>query len=502
MTSEFDRRVRETVRKIGDDAGPAPDFESLQAGLRASVLTRSRAARGVVVGGILAALAAAAVFAWPDAGPGSLETSGDPDAGELAGENLSSAEDLVSLAVRRGFDAELLDDPVVSEAAPPAPTIGGRERQICLADRLVRVFEFGSVGERATVSESISTSGQLPNLSAAWIAAPRFFAADQLIALHLGEDSDTTRALDELMGATISPEAMPGRGSPGFIDKCFDATTSPPTTTSMSPLDFGLDNPPSIFVEGSVGPVELTPHSWCWTRQIQGTEERESGCADGFPQEPYPFAGDFAEPLRFSFPIPGWEFTASMTAADNSSGGPAPVTQLSDGLYEIGIVGQPGPASVFLSGSGEGGSISIVFSIELQTAGPEPLPAVDFAGFYGVPVGTTGLALSIVYLAADNNPSALVRVTAANGATGMVALGDHQDGPDPEGNGVVSLHASQVEAQQLIDLGPAPYDFEIELEIDGTTHTARFSYPEDLDPETSSFHPDFSPPLPARVGAE
>ena len=309
-------------------------------------------------------------------------------------------------------------------------------------------------------------------------------------------------------GAGVLRPEPPSAPHPTSGDDSSASEESEPQTGNGN--NYNLDNPPSVIVLGEVA-LNVSPFTYCWS------EENTSGCADGALPDPLPNAGHFAGPVRFSFPLEDWTWNASMTSQEGASGGGTTVRPTDEpGVWEIEPAGSPGPAVVVLQGRGAQGEVNVAFAVDMTVVGPEPEPVADFAAFFGeldgrraadltseelagAEVNTTHFGLTIVYLADDTAPAATVRVVAANGAEGSVKLGPHQDGEDPEGNGSIALQSSQAEAQDLLALGPPPFRFFLDVAIGGTTHSAEFVYPDDLNSETTSFQPAFEPALPARL---
>lgn len=88
---------------------------------------------------------------------------------------------------------------------------------LCLASHVVRVFEYPSVDRRAALSDRISRDGsQVPAGSAIaipeWIAPPHFWARGRIIVLYLGPQDDVAAQLEAVLGPTLSPDAIAGRG--------------------------------------------------------------------------------------------------------------------------------------------------------------------------------------------------------------------------------------------------------------------------------------------------
>lgn len=267
------------------------------------------------------------------------------------------------------------------------------------------------------------------------------------------------------------------------------ASTPTPGTTEPIP-------PPVVTVEAADGEdLLLSAHTYCTSTSTGGM------CADGVPPEPLPDAGMFDRPIRFSFTESDWDFTASMSSSEDNSGGSTDVTPVGEGRWEIALAGRAGPGVVDLFGRGPDGDLAVRFALTLAVDGAEPDPITDFAAFYpgaNEEVRYNDVSFIASYLGDDTAPAGTVRIEAADGSVVEVELGEHQDGPDPEGNGVVSLHAYAPATDPLADLGPLPYRITLEITLAGTVHRSELNYPDDLDPLTTSFHPVFDPPLPTR----
>lgn len=277
-----------------------------------------------------------------------------------------------------------------------------------------------------------------------------------------------------------------------------DTTRTDPSTTTTAESR-AVPRPP-LIVQGSNEDLVLNPYTYCWTTQRpDGLSETE--CGDGVWPDPLPSAGQFDAPIRFEFPLAGWTFAATMGPPDGQSGGQTPARLLEPGIWEIELAGPTGTSIVQLSGSGPEGDYHVVFEAELLIEGVEPPPVVDFTGPYGDVHPNDSLArlmLSINQLADDRNPSATVTVTNSSGARIEIVLGDHQDGPDPEGNGSVVLQSPEPDPELVSTFGPPPYVYDIELTIADATHHAQVTFPDDLNSKTASFDPSFQPPLPSR----
>lgn len=69
----------------------------------------------------------------------------------------------------------------------------------------VQVFEFPSEEEAATAAQSISPDGgSISTSMVTWVSPPHFYHSGKLIVLHVGEESSTSAALEELLGPQIA----------------------------------------------------------------------------------------------------------------------------------------------------------------------------------------------------------------------------------------------------------------------------------------------------------
>jgi len=142
----------------------------------------------------------------------SRPATGDPLPGLGSGEGANSTLDTEGLIAE--LDLRGVEVTEVRDAASSSPFFTGSARSLCVNGRLVRLFEYESADDRRAESEQITTDGQPNDLTlVSWTGSPRFFAAGNLIALHLSGGSETLALLTEILGPTLSPEGIGARGS-------------------------------------------------------------------------------------------------------------------------------------------------------------------------------------------------------------------------------------------------------------------------------------------------
>jgi len=134
------------------------------------------------------------------------------------------------------------------EAVVPEPSgfFAGTPSGLCVNDRQVRVYEYGTVADRESESSEITTDGQPNTLTfVSWVGPPRFFAAGRLIVLDLSGDGAVEDLLAAVMGPTLSRDAF---GRPSEEPPCGENlgndssegggdgdTLPPPTQPELSP---------------------------------------------------------------------------------------------------------------------------------------------------------------------------------------------------------------------------------------------------------------------------
>ena len=271
-----------------------------------------------------------------------------------------------------------------------------------------------------------------------------------------------------------------------------------PESSSASPSDVAPDwdeeGAPPVILQLDGEQVGLEPWSSCYGNL----------CADGFPQPPFEDVGD-RDQVPFAFPLKGWTFEASFSPAGEARCErtfPAHVEKTGDHTFAVGVAGPPGAYDVDVFGSGPGGDVIVTFTWTTTKAGPLPEPSA-FAGIvtdndkeldsYGVEIGLDALA------GAYRDASATVTVTAANGSS--TTIGPLAQGEGCAGDGTASFVGSEAGGKRAAGLGAAPFDYQVEVTLDGQTYVGTAVWPRDEKPDEAPYTTlTFDPPLPAYTG--
>jgi hypothetical protein len=121
------------------------------------------------------------------------------------------------------------------------------------------------------------------------------------------------------------------------------------------------EQPPPLVVTSGDARLELQPYTVCWSTATSGY------CADGGPPDPLPSLGAIGGDIDISWPLAGWDFTASM----QPDGGDAVNVELvgEPAVRVIRVAGLDGTYAVSLSGFGPQGDVHYQFSVEVVPAG-------------------------------------------------------------------------------------------------------------------------------------
>jgi hypothetical protein len=116
-----------------------------------------------------------------------------------------SADDLGRALGDAGYDVR---PDGTSSGSPLASTA----QETCVSGTQVRVYEYADEAARRAVSDGISADGSgirrgSSHTIVEWVGPPHFFARGRVIALVLQDDGRLLRALEQIMGPTISPDA-------------------------------------------------------------------------------------------------------------------------------------------------------------------------------------------------------------------------------------------------------------------------------------------------------
>ncbi len=97
-----------------------------------------------------------------------------------------------------------------------SPFDGGEPSRVCVNGYTLMVYEYHEEAFAKWDSRDITAEGQLPGPGVSpadeWGGTPRFFAAGRLIVLHLNNDPTITGLLTDVLGPTLSPDAMEQNG--------------------------------------------------------------------------------------------------------------------------------------------------------------------------------------------------------------------------------------------------------------------------------------------------
>lgn len=178
------------------------------------------------------------------------------------------------------------------------------------------------------------------------------------------------------------------------------------------------------------------------------------------------------------------------------------VEKTGDYTFLVPPAGLPGEYDVDVFGRGPGGDVITTFAWATSAAGFLPEPD----GYLGIVSGTGGdlhaypPELGLNDLAeTPRKASAVITVTAANGKSlTMPALAPE---PGCYSAGQLFFRGTDSLGSQVLDLGPKPYRYSVEVTLDGATYTGTGVFPDD---ETKGSEPyvdlDWEPPLPAYTG--
>jgi hypothetical protein len=310
----------------------------------------------------------------------------------------------------------------------------------------------------------------------------------------------TRRALVATVGAAAAVVAIVGGASALRTDD--PAEEQPVTTPDTSPPTDGIvdvspewdeEGAPPILLQLDGGQAVVEPWGYCYG----------NSCIDGMPQPPFEDVGDRAE-VPFTFPLEGWTFEASFSPAGESRCERTinvPVEKHGDFTFAVPTAGPPGAYDVNVFGSGPGGDVITTFAWTTTETGflPEPsgyagiIASNDELDSYGVEVGLEALADS------PRDASVTITVTAANGRS--TTIGPIAQSERCADDGTVSFIGDQADGKRAAALGPAPFDYRLEVTLDGATYVGSAVWPrdekQDLAPYTTL---TFDPPLPAYAG--
>lgn len=288
------------------------------------------------------------------------------------------------------------------------------------------------------------------------------------------------------------------------LTSCGDATTRDATSEEARPESShsggpaepantpGNDDirlPPPVRVSYGDESVDLKAWTSCYG----------SMCMDGIPPRDPP---DVGNPPRVvvEFPLENWTFKALFDTAGPQCARPFPakLDEIEPGRFVLDPAGYAGEYDVTLSGRGPDGDVAVTFRWTTPSDGPLPTPS-SYVGIIADRDGqpsSYGVEMSVSHLAAEpDHVDATITVTASDGDSLTFSPRLHRgcrtdgslwwDGPTAKG-------------KQAADLGPPPFTYDVELDLDGRTHRARAVWPEDVIRRLAPYvRLDFVPSLPA-----
>ena len=106
---------------------------------------------------------------------------------------------------------------VASDGTAPGSPFAPTANLLCVDSIQVRVYQYADLAARLAISAGISPDGSKITLPLEgstnkvmlvdWIASPHFFAKGRIIVLVLGDDTRVAKALTQILGPTLSPQA-------------------------------------------------------------------------------------------------------------------------------------------------------------------------------------------------------------------------------------------------------------------------------------------------------
>ncbi len=239
--------------------------------------------------------------------------------------------------------------------------------------------------------------------------------------------------------------------------------------------------------------LTVTAFSWCG----------EGFCADGMPSTPLPGIGP-AEEAHLLLPADeDWTVGASLTPAGDRCGRTFPAEVHGEGNeFVIEAAGPPGTYAVDAWAENARLSMSGAFRWTTTVDGPLPNPRAEVSVIteHDGALDSYGAELTLHDLATTpERATATVIVTASNGESLTIPLRRRM--PNCEAPGTVTFEASEAAGQKATRLGTAPFEYLIDLRMDGTTYRGTSTWPGDLIPDYRPYtRVHFEPALPPYRG--
>jgi hypothetical protein len=293
-------------------------------------------------------------------------------------------------------------------------------------------------------------------------------------------------------------------------------TTSGPTPTESGDPDLSYEwsNKPSpVVLLLDDGAVSLRPWAYCWSGPPDDSGSASGICADGYAETAS--LDDVGSPgsVDFWFGVSGWEFQATFTELGAKC--PRQYTldaqPTGDKTFRLDPAGPAGRYRVDFFGRGASdvedgpdGDVAASFVWTTPVDGPIEQPAGYLAlvtddgpryTSYGVELGISDLAFQ------PQEASAQVTVTSAQGKSATFQPpfeGRAQPDCSAEGSLFFADNDMDAVAAEVAALGEGPFDYRVELTIDGEEYVGTAVWPRDeRKDEAPNTVLTFDPPLPA-----
>jgi hypothetical protein len=284
-----------------------------------------------------------------------------------------------------------------------------------------------------------------------------------------------------------------------LLGSCADAVAGTPpvvpsatvTATHGERSGGELQKPPPFEVRYDDEALVLHPYAFCY----------ENGCVDGFDDDPPP-VGSPGE-IFVHVPVDGFdELTVTQYAGSDDEGCEgrfieSDVEPLGEGWWKVTPRGPAGDYRVSLFASGDGVG-DMAADVRWTTPSSSPLPDVEaslalIADIDGEP-DSYGLELDVSNLpSTPEDAAATITVTVRDGASMVI---EAVRANECVSEGTLRFDGPDGQAKQAAALGGFPFTMRVELVLDGVTHVATATYPDDeIEDIAPSVRLQFTPPL-------
>ncbi len=296
---------------------------------------------------------------------------------------------------------------------------------------------------------------------------------------------DDDRAEDRSVSAS-DPSPRSGRGIPDEAPE-WDGKGAPPIVLQLDGRQVPLD-----------------PWTSCYTGPPGEDGVSQGTCSDGVPTPPFEDVGERHE-VPFSFPLKDWTFEASFSSADpNRCERTFTVPAVKTGAFTFAVppAGPPGTYDVDVFGRGPEGDVITTFAWTTSEAGylPEPSGYAAIVADNDAELDSYGVEIGLEALAENPRDARVtLTVTAANGRS--TTIGPISQDERCAGDGTVSFVGEEADGKRAAGLGPAPFDYLVEVMLDGTRYVGTAVWPRDEEPDRAPYTAlTFEPPLPGYTG--